>query len=218
MTDRESGKILMTKFEQPVSAGIQDGRQASTPKPQTPIPPTQEQRQQLQDAARQLREAIRQNVNQQLIKEQAQVAADKALQDQGVVVKTPTVPPFPAVFGRNGITIQGPDGKTTVIGTPGGGGGERIPPEAVDISIAFFFTVAAIIILLPLARAIARKMDRRSVQQVPSEVSAQLEHLNQAVDAIALEVERISEGQRFTTRLLTEQREAAPSLTTGANR
>jgi hypothetical protein len=171
----------------------------------------------LQDAARQLRDAIRQNVNQQLIKEQAQVAADKALQDQGVVVKTPTVPPFPAVFGRNGITIQGPDGKTTVIGTPGRGD-QGIPPEAVDISIAFFFTVAAIIILLPLARAIARKMDRRSVQQVPSEVSAQLEHLNQAVDAIALEVERISEGQRFTTRLLTEQREAAPSLTTGANR
>jgi hypothetical protein len=217
MTDRESGKILMTKFEQPVSAAIQDVRQASTPKPQTPIPPTQEQRQQLQDAARQLRDAIRQNVNQQLIKEQAQVAADKALQDQGVVVKTPTVPPFPAVFGRNGITIQGPDGKTTVIGTPGRGD-QGIPPEAVDISIAFFFTVAAIIILLPLARAIARKMDRRSVQQVPSEVSAQLEHLNQAVDAIALEVERISEGQRFTTRLLTEQREAAPSLTTGANR
>jgi hypothetical protein len=33
--------------------------------------------------------------------------------------------------------------------------------------------------------------------------------LTQAVDAIALEVERISEGQRFTTRLLSEQRDAA---------
>ena len=29
--------------------------------------------------------------------------------------------------------------------------------------------------------------------------------LEQAVDAIAFEVERISEGQRFTTRLLSEQ-------------
>jgi len=29
--------------------------------------------------------------------------------------------------------------------------------------------------------------------------------LEQAVDAIALEVERISEGQRFTTKLLSEQ-------------
>jgi hypothetical protein len=29
--------------------------------------------------------------------------------------------------------------------------------------------------------------------------------LEQAVDAIAVEVERISEGQRFTTKLLSEQ-------------
>jgi hypothetical protein len=36
----------------------------------------------------------------------------------------------------------------------------------------------------------------------------------QALDAIALEVERISEGQRFTTKLLSERRDAiAPSST-----
>ena len=34
--------------------------------------------------------------------------------------------------------------------------------------------------------------------------------LQQAVDAIAIEVERLSEGQRFTTKLLTEDR--APKL------
>jgi hypothetical protein len=80
----------------------------------------------------------------------------------------------------------------------------------VDISIAFFVTIAIIIIGLPIARAIARRMDRRATPvQIPNEVSAQLNQLNQAVDAIALEVERISEGQRFTTRLLSEQREAA---------
>ena len=119
---------------------------------------------------------------------------------------------------RGPITIQTPDGKTTVIGAAPRAADQGIPPEAVDISIAFFITVAAIIILFPLARAIARRMDRRSVQQLPPEVSTQLEHLNRAVDAIALEVERISEGQRFTTRLLTEQREGAAALTTGANR
>ncbi len=32
-----------------------------------------------------------------------------------------------------------------------------------------------------------------------------LQHLEQAVDAIALEVERISEGQRFTTKLLADR-------------
>jgi hypothetical protein len=36
-------------------------------------------------------------------------------------------------------------------------------------------------------------------------VSARLERMEQAIDAIAVEVERISEGQRFTTRLLSER-------------
>jgi outer membrane murein-binding lipoprotein Lpp len=90
----------------------------------------------------------------------------------------------------------------------------------MEISIAFFIMVAVIIIGLPLARAVSRRMDRKSAgDQIPGELSAQLAQLNQSVDAIALEVERISEGQRFTARLLSEQREAArPTLPSGANR
>jgi hypothetical protein len=98
---------------------------------------------------------------------------------------------------------------------------EIIPPQAVDISIAFFLMVAVIIIGLPLARAFARRMDRKGggPAQIPREVSDQLVQINQAVDAIALEVERISEGQRFTTRLLSEQRDAAQqTLRSGAQR
>jgi hypothetical protein len=34
---------------------------------------------------------------------------------------------------------------------------------------------------------------------------ARLERIEQAVDAIAVEIERISEGQRFTTKLLSER-------------
>ena len=196
------------------------GAQGTPQAPVAPPTPTREQRQAMQDAARQLREAIRQNINQELISEQANEAAAKALRDQGVtIVKPSTIPQIPARFGPQGpVTIQTPDGKTTIVrtGSPSDAG---IPPEAVDISYAFFFTVAAIVILLPLARAFARRMDRRSaVAQVPPEVSAQLDHLNRAVDAIAVEVERISEGQRFTTRLLTDQRESAQPLTTGVNR
>jgi len=105
------------------------------------------------------------------------------------------------------MVIQGPKGERTVIGFPPPG--EIIPPQAVDISIAFFLMVAAIIIGLPIARAFARRMDRKGAgpAQIPREVSDQLVQINQAVDAIALEVERISEGQRYTTRLLSEQRE-----------
>ena len=40
---------------------------------------------------------------------------------------------------------------------------------------------------------------------IPSDVSARLERIEQAVDAIAIEMERVSEGQRFTTKLLSER-------------
>jgi hypothetical protein len=40
-----------------------------------------------------------------------------------------------------------------------------------------------------------------------------MERLEQAVDAIAIEIERVSEGQRFVTRLLTEG--SAPALSVG---
>lgn len=108
------------------------------------------------------------------------------------------------------ITIRGRDGSQTTIGVPSNfDAKDVIPPQAVDISIAFFWTIAIIIIGLPIARAFARRMDRRGAPtQIPKELSGQIAQLSQAVDAIALEVERISEGQRFTTRLLSEQREA----------
>ncbi len=43
------------------------------------------------------------------------------------------------------------------------------------------------------------------VPQLSGPVELRLERIEQAVEAIAIEVERVSEGQRFTTRLLTER-------------
>jgi hypothetical protein len=64
---------------------------------------------------------------------------------------------------------------------------------------------------VPIARAIARKVDRDSAHPVASsDVTARLERMEQAIDAIAVEMERVSEGQRFTTKLLAERaRDAA---------
>jgi len=150
---------------------------------------------------RELRDQIREQVR-AAVAASAQ-GAEGAAQAEAQIPVPPT-PPDPRVF-----TIQGPNGERTTIGMPPPG--EIIPPQAVDISIAFFLMVAAIIIGLPIARAFARRMDRKGggPAQIPREVTEQLTQINQAVDAIALEVERISEGQRFTTRLLSEQRDAA---------
>lgn len=41
--------------------------------------------------------------------------------------------------------------------------------------------------------------------EVAPDVQERMSRIEQAVDAIAIEVERMSEGQRFTTRLLAEQ-------------
>jgi hypothetical protein len=58
-------------------------------------------------------------------------------------------------------------------------------------------------------------MDRRALQPQSSALSDErLMRIEQAIDAMAVEVERISEGQRFVTRVLAERpvdRSALPS-------
>lgn len=81
-----------------------------------------------------------------------------------------------------------------------------IPAGAVDISIAFFGAMAFIIVGLPLARAIARRMDRRGESASASEIMPRLDRIEQAVEAIAIEVERVSEGQRYTTKAIADLR------------
>jgi len=78
------------------------------------------------------------------------------------------------------------------------------------VPIVLFSTMPIIAIGFPLARAYAKKIERgNETPRVPSDVSARLERMEQAIDSIAVEVERISEGQRFTTKLLAE-RSGAP--------
>src|SRR5688572_19191882 len=76
----------------------------------------------------------------------------------------------------------------------------------VVVPVAFFATAATIAVGLPLARAYARRLERDAGRtRVPSEVMERLERMEHAIDSIAVEVERISEGQRFTTKLLSER-------------
>lgn len=76
------------------------------------------------------------------------------------------------------------------------------------VPIAFFVMVAVIAVGTPLARAFARRLDRQALP--PGDMAQRLERIEHAVDSIAVEVERISEGQRFTTKLLSERtRDAA---------
>ena len=80
--------------------------------------------------------------------------------------------------------------------------------EDIVVPIAFFATAIIISIGVPLVRAWIRRLDRQPVQSLPSaDTNARLERIEQAIDAMSVEVERISEGQRFVTRLMTDNRE-----------
>ena len=87
-------------------------------------------------------------------------------------------------------------------------GGPQVPEGAVIISVAFFIMCAVIAIGVPIVRAFTRRMDKRNVTapSTDAETRDRLERIEQAVDAIAVEVERISEGQRFTTKIIAELR------------
>ena len=78
--------------------------------------------------------------------------------------------------------------------------------QMTAVSIVFILFV-----LFPLVMAAARNMLRRGSRPppppaLPAESAQRLERLEQGMDAVAIEVERISEGQRFVTKLLTETR------------
>ena len=79
--------------------------------------------------------------------------------------------------------------------------------EDVLIVAVVFITSGAV--LFPLVRAWARRIEGRGAAPaaIPSGVAERLERIERAVESIAIEVERISEGQRFVTRVLADRGE-----------
>ncbi|MDX2183194.1 MAG: hypothetical protein SFW08_04340 [Gemmatimonadaceae bacterium] len=81
-----------------------------------------------------------------------------------------------------------------------------IPENVLVVTI-----VSIIFVAMPMAVAIARWIWKRSTgssapQKADLESAQRLARMEQAVDSIALELERVSEGQRFVTRILSENR------------
>jgi len=77
------------------------------------------------------------------------------------------------------------------------------PPDGA-FAIPIVFTLA---VLMPIAIAYSRRIWRRGatvIAPVPRELQDRLEQMGQAVESIAVEVERIGEGQRFLTRVMSE--------------
>ena len=67
--------------------------------------------------------------------------------------------------------------------------------------------------LLPIVRAFTKRFERGPAPPnvPPPDVVARLQRIEQAVESVAIEVERIAEAQRFSAKLLAEKSET-PSL------
>ena len=135
--------------------------------------------------------------------------------------------------GNGRIVVTGPNGKTITIDPKAGLDGDQIqemvqtalqpirPPDvdrgpnegAVAIVAIVFFSLLTAIWLI--TRAVRRRPAAAgsSTAVLPPETVARLARIEQAVEAVAIEVERISEAQRYSAQLLTERLvPAAPAL------
>ena len=82
-------------------------------------------------------------------------------------------------------------------------------PGKVIVAVSFFGMVAYVSRLLVLNVRAHMSGESHTSHSILVD-DERMTRLEQAVESIALEVERISEGQRFTTKLLAERAQADP--------
>jgi hypothetical protein len=81
-------------------------------------------------------------------------------------------------------------------------------PPRFDREQINIFASGAFLLMFPLVLAVARRVWMRTgprASVVDFDASPRLQRIEQAIESIAIEVERIGEAQRFTTKLLGER-------------
>lgn len=105
---------------------------------------------------------------------------------------------------------SGPDAFTTSTGLPFDP--QAIVREAVPIVGMTLAMVVVIFVGWPIARAYARRLDRRTELGTvrAADLQPQIRQLQESLDTMAVELERISESQRFQAKLMVERPQALP--------
>jgi len=124
------------------------------------------------------REQLRQQIQDAI--RAAREAAEQA-RTEAVVAQPPPLPQFPV---------------------------DRGPPENVMILIIVLAALTAgVLILRPIFKALGSRLERRGEQPAAiPDFAPRMDRMEQAIEAIAVEVERISEGQRYVTKQMHEMR------------
>ena len=86
----------------------------------------------------------------------------------------------------------------------------------IDENVVGIVSIITIFVVFPIVLAYTRLIWKRSANppaarsQLNDDTAHRIVQMQQSIDAMALEIERISEGQRFVTKLLAERmRDAA---------
>jgi hypothetical protein len=132
-------------------------------------------------------EAAKQGYLEQVqVLDQRIVSIERDMEESGRMLRT-------GLTADNGYTLVAPQER----------GFESMSEDAqiaIGVSFSLFF-------LLPLALGLTRMMWRRSKRteaKPAAEQDQRMERLEQAVDAIALEIERVGESQRYQQKVLAE--------------
>lgn len=128
-----------------------------------------------------------------------------------VIVKSPVAaPPVPQAPAAPVIvqTDEAPvasTGTTVPEDTP-----FDIPPRVENLGYAFLLMLAVIAVGKPLARAFGSIIERRALKQpMAPEIGARLDRIEQGVEAVSIEIERISESQRYLLKVQVPAAERA---------
>ena len=108
-------------------------------------------------------------------------------------------------ISQNGqLLAQAPPNLVEQTSQPPGLGAAMRSVNLNAISIIF-----AVAVLMPISLAWARRLMRRgpAAPAFPAATAERIARIENAVDSIAVEVERISDGQRFITKLMDESRQ-----------
>ena len=133
--------------------------------------------------------------------------ANKAGLEQRLSVLDQRIVQLESDIAETGRLLTSPQGiATTQVPTGAFGMSDK---QTTAVSIVFTLFVLAPI-AFAYARSIWKKATRGSAGMPDaSEVTRRMTNLEQGMDAIAVEIERISEGQRYVTKLFTEGRASA---------
>jgi hypothetical protein len=103
--------------------------------------------------------------------------------------QAPTAPDAPVIATGTGTSI--PDDMPF-----------DVPPRVENLGYAFLLMIAVIAVGKPLARALGSLIERRALKPaMPQEFGARLERIEQGIESVSIEVERISESQRYLLKV-----------------